>query len=213
MAVSVLPKARRIGVFGGAFDPPHNAHVALAQAAVAQLQLDALHVIPTGQAWHKARVLSDAVHRSAMAALAFGNLAHVVVDERELQRPGPTFTIDTLQALQGENPGAQLYLIIGADQAAAFMQWHRFGDILKIAIICIADRAHSAGPAGNLPIEDLPGATIERLALPLMDVSATRIRQIASHGAAAEGMAGLVPETIARYISRHRLYGAPPAAS
>ena len=102
---------QRIGVFGGAFDPPHHAHVALARAAIEQFELGSLHVIPTGQAWHKARALSAAEHRLAMTRLAFQDDAKVVVDERELQRTGPTFTIDTLEALQAENPQARLYLL------------------------------------------------------------------------------------------------------
>lgn len=201
----------RIGVFGGAFDPPHNAHVALANAAVQQLQLDRLHVIPTGHALHKARALSPAGDRLDMARLAFGALPGVLVDSREVDRAGPTFTIDTLEALQQENPDAQLYLVIGADQFAAFGQWHRFSDILKIAIICIADRVHSTGPAGEINVPDearsLPGAAIRSIDLPLMTVSATQIRQLARLGPeASTRMAALVPETIARYISRKRLY-------
>ena len=96
MSESVRPVSEeRIGVFGGAFDPPHQAHVALARAAIEQFELDSLHVIPTGQAWHKARALSTAEHRLAMTKLAFQDEAKVVIDERELQRTGPTFTIDT----------------------------------------------------------------------------------------------------------------------
>ncbi|MBW8722108.1 MAG: nicotinate (nicotinamide) nucleotide adenylyltransferase, partial [Polaromonas sp.] len=137
------PAAGRIGVFGGAFDPPHNAHVALAKAAIAQFSLDTLCVVPTGHAWHKSQALSMPAHRLAMAKLAFEGIPHLRVDDREVQRPGPTFTIDTLLALQAENPGAQLYLFIGADQFAAFRQWHRWQDILDLAIICIAARAQS----------------------------------------------------------------------
>ena len=76
----------RIGVFGGAFDPPHRAHVALAQAAVAQLGLAELRIFPTGQAWHKARPLSSAAARLAMAELAFAALPNVTVDAREIRR-------------------------------------------------------------------------------------------------------------------------------
>ena len=83
-------ETQRIGVFGGAFDPPHNAHVALAQAALEQFGLDMLYVIPTGQAWHKARVLSAPEHRLAMTRLAFAGMPRVRVDERELQRAGPS---------------------------------------------------------------------------------------------------------------------------
>ena len=124
---------RKIGVFGGAFDPPHNAHSALAKSALAELGLGTLYVIPTGQAWHKARTLSLAEHRLAMTRLAFQNVPGVVVDDREIKRPGPTFTIDTLLALQLENPGSQLHLLMGADQFAAFEQWHQWQEIMKIA--------------------------------------------------------------------------------
>ena len=197
----------RIGVFGGAFDPPHNAHLALAKAALEQFKLDALYIIPTGQAWHKSRALIEPQHRLAMTRLAFENVPGVVVDDRELQRAGPTFTIDTLQALQAENPQAQLYLFIGADQFAVFKQWHRWPEILQLAIICIADRAQSM-PA-QAQFEAYPGDS-ERfftLQLPLMPVSATQIRQLLASGVATAGaIATLVPEPVALYISQHQLY-------
>lgn len=194
-------------MFGGAFDPPHLAHVALAAAAVDQLQLDALHIVPTGVAWHKARALSAPEHRLAMSQLAFGGLDKVQVDERELQRDGPSFTIDTLEALNADNPGAQLYLIIGYDQFAALQSWHRWQDLLQIAIICIADRAGPArAEAGFDPQMRLPRPVVA-LQLPLMPVSATDIRrQVASGAATPQGLARLVPEAVARYIERHHLY-------
>lgn len=197
---------KRIGVFGGAFDPPHNAHVALARTALEQLALDTLHIIPTGQAWHKASVLSAPVHRLAMARLAFEGLPHVVVDDRELKRPGPTFTIDTLQALQAENPGAQLYLIMGADQFAAFRQWHRWQAILDLAIICIADRATSTEALTQLDAYKELKNRFLVLPLPLMPVSATQIRQLMASGVAkAPEIGDLVPEPVARYISLNQL--------
>jgi nicotinate-nucleotide adenylyltransferase len=202
-----LPGIQRIGVFGGAFDPPHRAHVALAQAALAQFDLDALHIIPTGQAWHKATSLSEPEHRLAMTRLAFENVPGAVVDERELQRAGPTFTLDTLQALQSENPQAQLHLFIGADQFAAFQQWHRWQSILELAIICIADRAQSTLVQTQFDAYAPYSHRFFTLQLPLMPVSATQIRQrIASGLATAEEIAQLVPEPVARYISVHQLY-------
>ncbi len=194
-------------MFGGAFDPPHNAHVAMARAALAQFGLDVLYIIPTGQAWHKARGLTAPEHRLAMARLAFEDVARVVVDERELQRPGPTFTIDTLLALQAENPQAQLYLFIGADQFAAFRQWHRWQEILEIAIICIADRTQSTLAEAQFDAYAGDRGRFFTLQLPLMPVSATQIRQLAASGAATSGgIAQLVPEPVARYISAHQLY-------
>jgi nicotinate-nucleotide adenylyltransferase len=107
-----------VGVFGGAFDPPHIAHIALAQAALEQLQLDELRVVPTGQAWHKSRTLTPAVHRLEMTRLAFAAMDRVVVDARETLRSGPSFTVDTLAELSSELPAARLFLVIGEDQAA-----------------------------------------------------------------------------------------------
>jgi len=202
-----LPPGRRIGVFGGAFDPPHNAHVALAGAAIAQFNLDTLYVVPTGHAWHKSQALSAPAHRLAMARLAFESIPHVQVDEREIQRPGPTFTIDTLLALQAENPGAQIYLFIGADQFAAFRQWHRWQEILDIAIICIAGRAQSMPAEPQFEAYEQHRSRFTLLDLPLMPVSATQIRQLTASGTATAGeITRLVPEAVARYISQHQLY-------
>ena len=207
MSTLPTPRQSRIGVFGGAFDPPHRAHVALAQAAVAYLELDALHIVPTGQAWHKARSLSAPVHRLAMTRLAFEGLSRMVVDDRELQRSGPTFTIDTLEALQAENPDAQLYLIMGADQFAAFRQWHRWQAILEIAIICIAARAISAEAKAQFDTSSEAKSRLLTLPWPLMSVSATQIRQLlASSAGSPREINDLVPEPVARYISIHRLY-------
>ena len=200
---------QRIGVFGGAFDPPHHAHVALAQAAIEQFELDSLHVIPTGQAWHKARALSDAAHRLAMTRLAFQDELKVVIDERELQRTGPTFTIDTLEALQAQHPQARLFLFMGADQFAAFQQWHRWQDIVDVAIICIAARAHSAWGKGQFDAYPGRGNRFAVLELPELPVSATQIRQrIGSQTISPDDLAQLVSRPVARYISLHRLYGA-----
>ena len=200
-------KQKRIGVFGGAFDPPHNAHLALARAAITGLELDELRVIPTGQAWHKVRVLSSAQDRLAMTRLAFEGMQNAVIDDRELQRTGPTFTVDTLEALHNENPGAQLYLMMGADQFAAFRQWHRWQAIVKLAIICIADRTTSTG--GNAGFDAYQGlnSRFVALSMPLMPVSATQIRQLATSGISPNpALDQLLPLSVARYIALKQLY-------
>ena len=200
---------RKIGVFGGAFDPPHNAHITLAKTALAELELDALYVIPTGQAWHKARKLSLAAHRMAMARLAFENVPGVVVDDREIKRLGPTFTIDTLQALQLENPGAQLYLLMGADQFTAFEQWHQWREIMKIAIISVAARAHFTLATGQFDAKNEPKSGFVTLQMPQMAVSATQIRQLVSSGLGEnQAIADLMPHPVASYIAQHKLYKA-----
>lgn len=213
-AVAAANSQQRIGVFGGAFDPPHLAHVALAQAAVNTLQLDSLLVIPTGNAWHKARTLSDATHRLEMARLTFEGVPRVQVDDREVRRPGPSFTIDTLQALQAEHPGCQLYLIMGADQFAAFKQWRRWEDICRIAIITIANRPMNDWASGlfdaQTDAQATPDIAFTPLALPLMPHSATQIRELAATGPGGiREISSMVSESVARYISVNCLYQNP----
>ena len=204
-------RPKRIGVFGGAFDPPHNAHIALAQTAVQELELDSLHVMPTGQAWHKARSLSAPEHRLAMTRLAFAGLPGVVVDDREIKRAGPTFTIDTLNALQVENPGVQLYLIMGSDQFTAFKQWHEWQMIMKSAIICVAARAYIHWPEGLFDTLKQPENRVLKLQMPELAFSATQIRQLIADGL-SENQAtvnltdNLLPPTVASYIAQHQLY-------
>ena len=212
----LLPKS--IGVFGGAFDPPHNTHVALIERARAQLQLDQLRVIPTGQAWHKARPLSPAADRLAMAKLAFAAIPGVVVDAREMQRAGPSYTVDTLRELHGENPLAELVLLIGGDQARALPTWHRWHEILQLATICVADRIDPTWAGSTFdPLtqanavkywleehSDCPaGARFLSLQMPLSTVSASDIRaRVAAH----ESIESLVSAPVARYIVQHHLF-------
>ena len=204
----------RIGLFGGAFDPPHDAHLALARAAIDELRLDRLHVVPTGDAWHKTRPLSPGVHRLAMCRLAFAELPRVRVDERELLRDGPTYTIDTLSELRTEYPGATLFLQIGADQAAAFHTWRRADEILQIATLSIAVRYDPSGAAGPFGADDpLPGMAVDAqrvrlLGLPAMPHSATEVRR---RVAAGLPIGHLVPAAVAGYIAEHHLYQNPAA--
>ncbi len=197
----------RIGVFGGAFDPPHNAHVALAEAALAQLDLAQLRIFPTGQAWHKAGVLSSPEDRLAMTQLAFGPLARLAVDARELLRPGPTYTLDTLRELLREQPDIQPVLIMGADQAAQLPTWHGWREILLLAIVSIAERADATRAEGRFDPQMLPGlpgaARFETLTLAPMNVSATELRRRVARG---EDISGLVSPAVARYIAEHHLY-------
>jgi nicotinate-nucleotide adenylyltransferase len=195
--------AYRLGMFGGAFDPPHNAHIALARAAVEQLALDELRIFPTGHAWHKARALSAADHRLAMARLAFASVPRAVVDARELQRSGHTYTVDTLRELRQEFPQAQLLLVIGADQAEALHSWHESKAIAQIAIISIAARARPARATGTFDASRLPPGPREAVELPPMPFSSTEIR---ARAAAGEKIGHLVPGAVARYIEDHHLY-------
>ena len=205
-------RPQRVGMFGGAFDPPHWAHRALAEVALRQLELDVLHILPTGQAWHKARVLSPAEHRLAMCLLSFGDLPRTRIDTREIRRDGASYTADTLRELAAEYPGAQLFLVLGADQLLAFKTWMRWPEVLQQATLAVANRATHIG-ADAAPDQvremDLSGVDLPfvRLDMPLQNISATAVRarvgRPAGHGGALDV---LVPEPVARYISQHNLY-------
>ncbi len=199
----LAPGPRRVGMFGGAFDPPHAAHHALVEATLRQLQLDRLYVFPTGHAWHKSRVLSPAAHRVAMAQLAFADLPEVVVDGRETLRSGPSYSVDTLRELHAQHPGAELFLVIGQDQAQALPSWHEPDALVQLAIICVAARAGITGiaPAFVAPAGLEP--RFRQLQFPVLPVSATTIRSLAAAGLA---LTPLVCVDVARYIVDHHLY-------
>lgn len=190
----------RVGMFGGAFDPPHRAHVALAQAAVTQLGLGRLYVIPTGDAWHKARTLTAGHHRLKMARLAFSGLPQVVVDDMELQRSGPTYSIDTLRELRAAHPQAELVLLMGEDQAAGFTSWNAWQEVARLAVLGVAGRGTGEGVAA---LRALPGVRVLALQLPRMPESATDIRARLTAG---QDIAELVPPAVASYIESHHLY-------
>lgn len=194
---------KKIAMFGGAFDPPHLAHRTLAETALAQLQLDELRVLPTGQAWHKSRPLTEAVHRLAMVRLAFEGLPRVVLDDREILRAGPSYTLDTLRELHAQYPGAELYLVMGKDQADVLPSWRNWQEIVQLAIICVADRDVLTGQV--VPFAPPPEMTgrFRKLNMPVMDISATGIR---ARVAGLQGIAPLVSPAVARYIETHHLY-------
>ena len=206
-----MNQAMRLGMFGGSFDPPHIAHVALAQHAIEQFQLDELRIIPTGDAWHKSRNLTPSPHRLAMTRLAFAHVPQVVVDDREILRTGPSYTVDTLNQLQNEFPQAQLFLLLGDDQRRSLPHWHQIEQIGRIAIICAAgrDKGLRAWSEENntlptdLSLPDTLQARLQTLDMPLMPHSATGIRELL---ASDQPISGLVPPAVERYIHEHHLY-------
>jgi nicotinate-nucleotide adenylyltransferase len=192
----------RVGMFGGAFDPPHRAHVELARAAISQLGLDTLHVLPTGDAWHKSRTLTPAEDRLAMTRLAFADVHGARVDDRELRRAGATYSVDTLRELQAENPAAQLHLLMGEDQAASFTRWHAWEEVARLAVLCVAVRGSDAG-AGVAALRALPGVRVHALQWSDRPESATEIRSRLTIG---QDITELVEPAVARYIASHSLY-------
>ena len=194
-------------MLGGAFDPPHVAHRAMAQHAIAQMQLDVLHVVPTGYAWHKARPLTDATHRLAMCRLAFAGLPEVLLDDREIRRSGPSYTLDTLRELKAQYPHAELVLVMGQDQWDALPTWSHWQTIAELATLVVAARPNQADPFATIHPENLQHGSVraQRLAMPLLPISATAIRHTVSQGQGLDPLA-LVDPAVARYISAHHLY-------
>ena len=189
----------RIGVFGGSFDPPHNAHLALARAALAALRLDELRWIPAGQPWQKARTITPAVHREAMVRAAIAGEPRFVLDRSELERTGPSYTLDTVQALHAARPQAQLFLVIGADQYAGLHTWRDWQVLLGLVTLAVANRPGAVPPV-NAEVLRFPHRV---LPLPMLDISATDIRARAARGLPVDA---LVPAEVARYIDSHALY-------
>jgi nicotinate-nucleotide adenylyltransferase len=183
--------------------------VALVRSAIAALRLDAVRVLPTGQAWHRPGPLSDAAHRLAMARLAFAELPQVTVDEREIRRAGPSYTVDTLREIAAEHAGAQLFLLIGDDQRRSLPGWHQVDEIARLAIICAAARDPQVASWHREASRaaEAPGPDIQPLPMPLMPISATEIRQRLSQH---RPVTGLVPAAVERYIHDHHLYGPEP---
>jgi nicotinate-nucleotide adenylyltransferase len=192
---------KRVGVFGGSFDPVHNAHVALARLALEQLQLDEVRWIPVGQPWHKSRQLSDGADREAMVRLAIAGEPRFVVDRSELRRRGVSYTLDTVRELAAAEPDTEWFLILGQDQYASLHTWHGWRELLGLVTLAIANR-----PGAALAVNPQIGkAGHQAVPLPMMDVSSTEVRR---RVAAGESIADLVPGTVARYIEQHRLYSA-----
>ena len=190
---------RKIGLFGGSFDPVHLAHLALARQALDELQLDELRWVPAGQAWQKPRVMTSAEHREAMLRLAIEGEPRFVLERCELLRQGPSYTLDTVRALQAREPGAQWFLVIGQDQWQNLHTWHGFEELLQRVTLAVARRPDSAAEADAR----VRAAGCVVLALPPMPVSATAIR---ARAAAGQDLSSLVPPAVALYIRQHRLY-------
>ena len=189
----------RIGLFGGTFDPPHNAHVALAHAALDELRLDQLHWIPAGQPWQKTRAISTAAHREAMVRVAIAGEPRCVLDRIELERSGPSYTLDTVHALRAREPQAQLFLVIGADQYAGLHTWRGWQELLALVTLAVANR-----PGAMPPIDPQVLRFSHRVVpLPMLDISASDIRARVARGQAIDH---LVPAAVAGYIETHGLY-------
>jgi nicotinate-nucleotide adenylyltransferase len=185
-----------IGLLGGSFDPVHHGHLIVGQVAREMLGLDDLRFVPARQQPFKAgRHGAAAEHRAAMLDLAVAGSAGMSVERAELGRSGPSYTVDTLRQLREREPGTTYTLLLGADAAVELAAWHRVREIPELARIVVFARPGSAVPASPL-IADV-------IRVPAMEISATEIRRRVRDG---RPIRYWVPDSVAEYISRHRLY-------
>lgn len=192
----------RIGLLGGSFDPVHRAHLSLAQTALDTLDLDEVQLIPAGQPWQKPPLGAAPLHRLKMLELATKGRENITVNPIEIQRTGPTYTLETLKSLE---TGHDYYWILGADQLKNFCTWQRWSEIAERVQLVVAQRPGSSlTPPDEL--DDWLNAhqrTLTYLPFEPLDISASAIRQrLAQQQLASD----LLPEVIEQYIHEHGLY-------
>ena len=192
----------RIGVMGGTFDPIHHGHLVAASEAAHRFALDEVVFVPTGQPWQKAgRQISPAEDRYLMTVIATASNPRFTVSRVDIDRAGPTYTIDTLRDLREVYPDAQLYFITGADALSSIMSWHDWDKMFQLAEFVGVTR-----PGYELTEDMLPADIQERVHLidiPAMAISSTDCRERATQG---RPVWYLVPDGVVQYIAKHGLY-------
>jgi len=193
----------RLGLFGGTFDPPHLGHLALAEWARERLRLDRVVFVPAGDPPHKrARTVTPAATRLAMTELAIAGREGFEISRVELDRTGPSYTVDTLRTLASERPHARWYLLIGEDSLAELSTWRDPATVVRLATPVVARRA---GARSRRPARVF-GRRVVWLDDFAFDVSSSDVRARVRRGGAIRF---LVPDVIERFIARRRLYRTP----
>lgn len=192
-------RRRRIGVFGGTFDPPHIGHLVTAIDVRAALELDVVLMVVANEPWQKvgSRDISPADARLQMVRAAVHDEPGVEASDIELRRGGPSYTADTLAALHGEEPDAELVLVVGSDAAAGLDTWERADEVAASCRIVVVER-----PGGSTDVPD--GFDVERVHVPRLEVSSTELRRRVRDG---RSLRYLVPESVVSLIRRDGLYG------
>lgn len=198
--IKAAPK--RIGIMGGTFDPIHNGHLVAGSEVAAEFNLDLVVFVPTGESWQKAdRHVTPAEHRYLMTVVATASNPRFLVSRVDIDRPGATYTIDTLTDIRAEYPEADLYFITGADSLASIMKWHNWEQLFTLAEFIGVTR-----PGYVLAEDFLPANIQERVHLmeiPALAISSTDCRARASAG---RPVWYLVPDGVVQYIEKFGLY-------
>ena len=200
--------ASRLGVFGGTFDPIHHAHLAIAEQAREQLDLREVLFVPAGRTVHKPSAkVSPAEHRARMVELAIADNPRFMLSRIELERGGPSYTVDTLAGLAAERPADELVLIVSAEAARQLSTWREPARIVALARVAVVPRLGYETPSAAW-LAAQTGAPPERFTFvdtPALGHSATDIRRRVGAGASIRY---LVPSAVDDYIRQHRLYQA-----
>ncbi len=192
-------RLKRIGIFGGSFDPPHLGHLVIAEMARRTLKLDVVYLVPAYQPPHKAgRHASNARERLAMTRLSVRGNSSLRVSDIEIRRRGVSYTIDTVGAFRHRFASAELFLIIGSDSLQQFRSWKDPGGILSMASLAVYRR-----PLISSRLSKVPGTKVHRIKGPMMDLSSSDIRQRLHDG---KGISEMVRASVLRFIIRKRLY-------
>lgn len=191
----------RIGLFGGTFDPIHVGHLVAAVNAKHALDLDRVIMMVAGVPWQKAgaRTVSSAEDRFAMVSAAVGDVAGVEASRMEIDRGGESYTADTLAQLSRENPGSDLFLIVGWDVAGELDSWERVEEVKRLATLVIVNRPGAGRPTGLRG----NGWRVERVTAPNLEISSTDLRERAVDGRPFDY---LVPEAAVRVLRARNLY-------
>lgn len=197
------PEVQRIGVMGGTFDPIHLGHLMIAEAVWNEYRLDKILFIPSANPPHKSNVLTSAKHRFNMALLATCSNPHFEVSSIEMERQGPSYTIDTIKELkQIYGDKAELYFIIGADSIKELPTWHNIDELLTLCHF-VATRRPGYEPDLKLVEEDYKDADIRVLETPELEISSTDIRRRIKKGYSIQY---ITTEQVQQYIRKEGLY-------
>jgi nicotinate-nucleotide adenylyltransferase len=206
---SVVAGARSIGILGGTFNPPHYGHLALARHAQAELGLDRVLLMPANSAPHKGEESDPGPERRLeMCRLAAGGEAGLEACALEIERGGPSYTVDTLRAIKQSNPQAELTFIVGADMARTLPAWREPGALVELAGLAVAEREDTGREEVLRALSPL-GTRVTFLAMGMLEVSSSQVRERVKAGEPTEG---LVAPAVAEYIAAHGLYRATSAA-
>ena len=193
---------RRVGVMGGTFDPIHHGHLVAASEVRARFDLDEVVFVPTSEPWQKAeRQVAPAEHRYLMTVIATAANPHFNVSRVDIQRGGPTYTIDTLRDLHASIADAELYFITGADALAQILSWRDHAELFELAhFVGVTRPGHPMTPE---LVEGLPEDRVTLMEIPALAISSTDCRNRVKAG---EPVWYLVPDGVVQYISKHGLY-------